>query len=140
MSAEFPFVGTGSASKNAYLPLFTMYSWDFEKDCFIYDGDGKHILLEGNDALKVWIYKALRTQRGVYLAYTWNYGADLKKFIGKIMGVQERKSELRREITETLMTNAYIKSIDKMDLAETDYNRDLQINITLTTIYGQMTV
>ena len=76
----------------------------------------------------------------MYLAYSWRYGVQLKQFIGKVMGVQERKSELRRMITECLLVNPYIKSIEKMDFVETDYNRDLQINITLTTIYGKMTI
>lgn len=140
MSTEFPFLGTTSALDTSKLPMFRMYAWDFEQDCFIYDGNGKHILLEGNPALEVWIYKALRTERFVYQAYTWRYGAELKKFIGKVMGVQERKSELRRMITECLMVNPYIVSIDKMEFVETDLNRDLLINIELTTIYGKMKV
>ena len=97
-------------------------------------------MLEGNEALKIWIIKALKTERFMYLAYSWRYGADLKKFIGRVLGVQERRSELRREITECLLVNAYIKSIEKMEFVETENGKDLQINITLTTIYGKMTV
>lgn len=140
MSEQFPFLGTTSALDTTKLSLFKMYAWDFEKDCFIYDDNGKHILLEGNPALEVWIYKALKTQRFVYLAYSWRYGAELKKFIGKVMGVMERKSELKRMITECLMVNPYIRSIDKFEFVETENARDLQLNITLTTIYAQMTV
>ena len=140
MSAEFPFVGATRVQDTSTLPLFKMYGWDFDKDCFICDEEGHPILLEGNEALKIWIIKALKTERFMYLAYSWRYGADLKKFIGRVLGVQERRSELRREITECLLVNAYIKSIEKMEFVETENGKDLQINITLTTIYGKMTV
>ena len=57
MSSEFPFLGTTEPVQSNSLPLFKIWAWDFDKDNFIYDGNGKRILLTGNDALKVWIYK-----------------------------------------------------------------------------------
>ena len=62
----------------------------------------------------------------------------MKKYIGKVMGVQERKSEIKRMIVEALMVNPYIKSIDKVEFVEESHNREMEIKITLTTIYGQM--
>lgn len=140
MSVQFPFIGTTQALNTSSLPLFKMYAWDFETDNFIYDDNGKHILLEGNDALAVWIYKALKTQRFVYRAYSWRYGASLKKYIGKVISVQERKSEMKREIIECLMVNPYIRSVDKVEFVEDKYKRELHVNITVSTIYGKMTV
>ena len=138
MSAEFPFIGSTSALNANTLPLFKMYAWDFEKDDFIFDGNGKRILLEGNPALEVWIYKALRTERFIYKAYTWRYGSSLKKFIGKVMHVKERISELKREITETLMINPYIRSIDLIEFSEDEHSREVILTIQLTTIYGKL--
>lgn len=140
MSDAFPFIGTKTATNPTTLPMFYEYAWDFEEDCFINDENGNHILLSGNDALKVWIYKALRTERFNYLAYTWRYGVELHQFIGKVMGVKERKSELKRYITECLMVNPYIKAIDKYEFVEDKRGRDVQINIYLTTIYGELIV
>lgn len=138
MSAEFPFIGSTQALDTNTLPLFKMYAWDFDKHTFKLDGNGKMILLEGNDALEVWITKALMTERFVYKAYTWRYGAELKRFIGKVMGVQERKSELKRMITECLMVNPYIRSIDSIVFEEDEHNRELTVTITLTTVYGKL--
>jgi len=140
MSVQFPFIGTIQALNTSSLPLFKMYAWDFETDNFIYDDNGKHILLEGNDALAVWIYKALKTQRFVYRAYSWRYGSELKKYIGKVMGVQERKSEMKRMIVEALMCNPFIKSINKVEFVEDKHKRELHVNITVSTIYGALTV
>lgn len=140
MSAEFPFIGTTQALNTSTLPLFKMYAWDFEKDCFLYDAEGKQILLEGNPALEVWIYKCLKTQRFVYLAYSWRYGSQIKDYIGRVMGVKERKSELKRAIIEALMVNNYIRSVDSVEFIETEHKRDLQIKISVTTVYGKMTI
>lgn len=140
MSAEFPFIGTTTSLNPKTLPLFKTYAWDFEKDCFIRDDNGKMILLEGNDALAVWIMKALRTERFVYRAYTWRYGAELKKYIGKVMGVKERQSEMKRMIVEALMVNGYIRSVDKIEFVTDKHKREYHVNITVTTIYGTMTI
>ena len=143
MSEDFPFVGsvsetasTGTEEEN--LPLLTEYAWDFNVDKFLYDGDGHHIVVTGQEALKVWIYKALKTERYVHEAYSWSYGIELKPFIGKVMGVKERYSELRRVIVECLMVNPYIKSIDGVKFSQD--GPSVTCNITLTSIYGEVSM
>lgn len=139
MSVEYPFTGTVTA--NTYtsdLPTSKEYAWDFEKDCFLYDADGRLKIVEGDEAIKIWIYKALSTERFRYLAYSWQYGIELCPFIGKVMGVQQRYSEIKRVIVECLMVNPYIKSIDTIDIQHEGDTVD--ISITLTTIYGEVSV
>lgn len=140
MNDDFPFIGSINRTAAENLPMFREYAWDFDNNCFLYDGNGNMILLEGNDALKVWIIKALRTERYNYLAYSWRYGSEIKRFIGRVMSVGERRSELRRNIIETLMVNNYIKSIDNIEFFETANGKDLEIKIYLTTTYGKMTL
>jgi len=143
MSEEFPFVGSVSSTASEStstddLPLFKEYAWDFEQDKFLMDGNGNHIIVTGQEAIKVWIYKALKTERYEHEAYTWRYGVELKPFIGKVMGVQERYSELKRVIVECLNVNPYIKSIDKVEFEHS--GPTVTCNITLTTIYGEVTM
>lgn len=139
MSVEYPFTGTVAA--NTYtsdLPVPKEYAWDFETDRFVYDADGKHQIVEGDEAIKVWIYKALSTERFRYLAYSWQYGIELRPFLGKVMGVQQRYSEIKRVIVECLMVNPYIKSIDNIDIQHE--GDTVTISIRLTTIYGEVNV
>lgn len=139
MSVEYPFTGTVTA--NTYtsdLPTPKEYAWDFENDCFLYDADGSHKIVEGDEAIKIWIYKALSTERFRYLAYSWQYGIELRPFIGKVMSVQQRYSEIKRVIVECLMVNPYIKRIDTIDIQHEGDTVD--ISITLTTIYGEVSV
>lgn len=140
MSSEFPFIGAMRDIVAGDLPLFQEYAWEFERDCFLYDVNGRHILLTGNPALEVWIYKALKTERFEYLAYSWQYGIELKPFIGKVMGVQERYSELRRVITECLMVNPYIRSIDSFSITPENRAELIRVHITLTTVYGEVEI
>lgn len=138
MSAEFPFTGGVSVLVEQELPPFREYAWDFENDCFIYDDAGKRIIVEGDEALKIWVYKALKTERYEYLAYSWQYGIELKPFIGKVMGVYERYSELKRVIIECLMVNPYIRSVDSVDFqTDGDYTH---CDIALTTVYGEVNI
>lgn len=140
MSSEFPFIGAMRDIVAGDLPLFQEYAWDFERDCFLYDVNGRHILLSRNPALEVWIYKALKTERFEHLAYSWQYGIELKPFIGKVMGVQERYSELRRVITECLMVNPYIRSIDSFSITPENRAELVRVHITLTTVYGEVEI
>lgn len=139
MSDEYPFTGTSAETdytENLNVPLELDY--DFEKHDFKYDGNGQHIIVSGNDALKIWIYKALMTERFRYLAYSWQYGLEVRPYIGKVMGVQERYSEMKRIIIECLMVNPYIKSIDSIE--STAEREKLTVDISLTTIYGEVSV
>ena len=143
MSEDYPFVGSVSeaASENTEeenLPLLTEYAWDFEQDKFLYDGNGNHIIVTGEKALEVWIYKALKTERYEHEAYSWSYGIELKPFIGKVMGVKERYSELRRVIVECLMVNPYIKSIDKVEFEHE--GTQVTCKISLTSVYGEVII
>ena len=140
MSDAFPFLSVVRQNNTADLPLFKMYAWDFDTGDFVRDEYGDMILLEGNDALKIWIIKALKTERYAHLAYSWKYGTNHKRFIGAVMSVGERKSELRREITEALMVNPYIKSLDSVEFVEAEHKRDVELKISLTTIYGTITL
>lgn len=138
MSDEFPFTGSNKPIEEKDLPLYKEYAWNFEVDKFIYDNAGNHILVEGNEAIKVWIYKALKTERFRYTAYSWQYGIELKKFIGKVMSVGERISEFKRAIVECLMVNPYIKSINSIVI--TQEKTKLICKINLTTVYGELII
>lgn len=67
-----PFVALASgadAKARETLPLLSEYGYDFEKHQFRYDENGNNITVTEVEALKVWIYKALMTERYRYLAY-----------------------------------------------------------------------
>lgn len=143
MSVEFPFSGAtdeqiARSSESGELPLFTEYAWDFELDKFIYDGRGKHTIVTGKEAIEVWVYKALKTERYEHLAYSWQYGIEVKKFIGKVMQTGDRIAELKRVIIDCLMINPYIRSIDNVEISIDGPHTVCTVN--MTTVYGEVVI
>lgn len=119
------------------LPTFKEYAWDFENDRFIFE-HGDHKIVTENEALKVWIYKTLKTERWRYRIYDNSYGIELEKYIGTHANNKTNAAEIEQYIKEALLINPYIKAVDKV---QTSIEKDaLHYNIYLTTIYGALNV
>ena len=137
-----PFVA-GPAPGNAgstvpELPTFTEYAWDFDHDCFKHDSAGNHITVTENEALKVWVYKLLKTPRYRYLAYYDDYGLILEDYIGKTPNDAVEASNLFAEIKKAIMVNPYIK--DVMNTGMDPHDKTVQIALEITTIYGKFAI
>ena len=134
----FPFISnTDEVKIDNSFPLYKEVAWDFEKDApIIQNGDFK--IIEGNNAIKVWIYKALLTPRYSYSIYSWNYGSELMDLIGKAYTPSLTKEEAKRYIKEALLINPYILEVTVVD---TSFNNGvLSADIKLLTIYGESEV
>jgi hypothetical protein len=134
----FPFVSNIEDVKiDNTFPLYREVAWDFEKDIPILE-NGDFKIVEGNEAIKVWVYKALLVPRYNYSVYSWNYGSELMDLIGKAYTPQLTKSEAKRYIEEALKINPYILEVNVVD---TDFKDSvLSANVKITTIYGESEV
>ena len=63
----FPFIDPDAltASQDNALPMFQEYAYDFKNNQLLLR-DGKTYLVEGNEALRIWIFKALDSERFRY--------------------------------------------------------------------------
>ena len=88
------------------------YMFDFENDDFIVR-DGKLIECDSIDAIKVWIEKILRTEKGRYSIYdNTEYGCHLEDLIiGNSYTAEFIEAELKREIEDALKQNPRITSV-----------------------------
>lgn len=131
-----PFMeGPAVSQPGTGLQPFREYAWDFSKNCFIYDTKGKHIILEGNEAIKIWVYKCLSVERYRYIAYFDDYGCELEQFIGKPNDGTE-ETELYRYIQESLLVNPYIKRVSNLSV-EKDHKKII-MHLQLKTVYGDL--
>lgn len=113
----FPFVTDEEdeeLEENEELEEFKEAAYDFENNCLLLQG-GKPYYVTKNEALKVWIYKALRTKRFIYPAYTHNYGTEVDEVIGLTDENEITDSEIERYITECLMVNPYIQELSNFE-------------------------
>ena len=129
----FPFISnTDEVKVDNSFPLYKEVAWDFEKDIpIIQNGDFK--IIEGNDAIKVWAYKALLTPRYNYSIYSWDYGSELMDLVGKAYTPSLTKEEAKRYIKEALLINPYILEVDITDISFKD--GILNADIKIKTIY-----
>ena len=134
----FPFISPPEI-ENIY-PEYPMYyecAWDFVTDQAIFE-DGNPKIVSGNDAIRVWVYKAIKTTRYQYEIYTWDYGCEIESLIGKGFRVSFIESEAKRYIEEAIIVNPYIRNINKIDV--TFEGDTLRASVYLETIYGSLNV
>ena len=135
----FPFIGNNidEVKVDNSFPMYKEIAWDFKRNApIIQNGDFK--MVEGNEALKVWIYKAILTPRYNYSIYSWDYGSELMDLIGKAYTPSLTKEEAKRYIKEALLINPYILEVNVVD---TSFNNGiLGADIKLLTIYGESEV
>ncbi len=115
------------------LPIFQEYAYDFENNCLKL-WNGNTFFVEKNEALKIWIYKALITERFRYLAYTSSFGSETHTLIGRSMGSEILFSELRRFVVEALMVNPYIEELTNFKFEKS--GSALKALFDCTTVYG----
>lgn len=121
---------------NVNTPLLKEYAWNFESDTFLLE-DGRFIVVDGIEALKVRAYKKLKTSKNRYLLiYSKDYGNTLEDdMIGKSAS-EENKTKIKKIINECLIDGTYINSIDFINM---QLDEDMMtISIRLNTIYGSI--
>ena len=94
------------------------YMFDFENGDFVVR-DGKLIECDGIDAIKVWIEKILRTEKGRYPIYdNTEYGCHLEDLIiGNSYTTEFIEAELKREIEDALKQNSRITSVTNFKIS-----------------------
>ena len=116
-------------------PFITYEEDGVENNPFpLYKEVGKGLkIVEGNEAIKIWIYKALQTPRYQYEIYSWDYGSELLSLIGKAYTKGLTQSEASRYIKEALLINPYILDVN---VVSTSFDGDiLSANVRVKTIY-----
>lgn len=134
----FPFISPPpNLEESNNFPLYREIAWDFKKNKPIIE-NGEFKIVEGNEAIKTWVYLALLTPNKQYPIYSWDYGSEVKELIGKNYTKALTKAEAQRLIEECLIINPYIVDVQVVDtyFKETTLTCDIKI----TTIYGDLEV
>ena len=131
----FPFIDPDALEQqeSTELPLFREYAYDFENNRLLLK-NGQTYLVEGNEALRIWIFKALTTERFRYTAYDSDFGSEIDTLIGSPLHGDIAKSELKRFIVEALMVNPYIEELGNFQISQT--GSGVRAEFDCTTIYG----
>lgn len=91
-------------------------------------------LIDELDAMEQAVFKILSTERFEYPLYSWNYGIELDELIGE--PVTFVLPELERRITEALMQDERITSIDTFEYEIS--GGTVLVSFAVNTIFGDI--
>lgn len=135
----FPFIdasGSSDTKDGDNLPMLREYAYDYETNELKLDAAGRTYLVEGNEALRIWIFKALTTARFRHTAYSAAFCQEYEdQLIGHSMDGDVVRLEMERFITEALMPNPYIKRLENFEFENTTCG--LSVTFDCTSIYGK---
>lgn len=135
MTDLFPIIRPEAVQEETELPLYREVKWDFEKGEPVFRG-GEPVVVEGIEAIKTWVWKALATERARYEIYSWDFGSEVESLIGQPYTDELKRAEAVRYVREALEINPYITEVTAASV-EFD-NGVLTIDVTVDTVYGEV--
>lgn len=93
-------------------------------------------IVEGKEAIKVWIWIALQTPRYRYYVYTWDYGNEFEDLIGQGYTEEYIEAEVQRMTEDCLLINENIQGISHLNVSME--GGILTVSFTANTIYGNI--
>ena len=95
-------------------------------------------IVEGKEAIKVWVWNCLHTSRFRYGIHSWSFGWNPEEYIGQGVTLEYIQADAESEIEEALMVNQYITGIDDFTAELND--GVLHIGFTVLTEFGSVGV
>ena len=86
-------------------------------------------IVEGVEAICVWVYLTLKARRYRWVIYSWNYGEECTNLIGYSYSEEFIKSEAQRYLEEALFQNEHIKAIENLTASIVDDTLYLKFNL-----------
>lgn len=129
---SFPYEAEVSEEELLANTSYKEYEYDF------YKGQLTGKIVEGLEAVKVWVYLTLNTPRYQHLIYSWDYGNDFQALIGTAHTQSYLDTELPRLIEDCMLVNKHIKSITDVELTMADDR--LTGSFTVNTDYGKVDI
>ena len=95
-------------------------------------------IVEGLEAIKVWIWLCMHTERFRHAIYSADYGTSLEQYIGHMLSEEYINTDCESEISDALLINEYIESIEDFEAVR---NSDsLNISFRVVTKFGSLEV
>ena len=92
-------------------------------------------IVEGAEAIKVWIYLILRIARYRYTIVSWQYGNELEELYGKGYTQEHIECEATEMIKDCILANEYIDSVEVSNITLIDGK--LSAHIKVTTVFDE---
>lgn len=141
MDSIFPFMDPQEIpiETEQELPMAREWAWDFEKLDFK-TKDGKMYLVEGKEAVKIWLWKLFMTTRYKEVIFNWDYASELENLIGQGYTQGYLNSEAERYVREAIEYNLkdYVTDVRNVNVSFDEGT--LTIEFTAITPYGEVEI
>lgn len=85
-------------------------------------------IVEGLEALRVWVWLVCHIERYRHPIFTWQYGTELEKYIGQNYSREYMDTVVKKEVEDALMYNEHILGIEDF----TTYMEDDRLTMSFT--------
>lgn len=116
------------------LPLYKDWAYDFARQRIALP-DGKFSLLEGLEAIKVWIFKAIHTPLGAYSAYSDTFGSYIDDVIGEPALSESTRADVEAILREALLVSPYVTDVRDVTIAPKETG-GYSVHAEVDTVYG----
>ena len=131
-------LGDNITTETGSLPMYREVLADEKTGLPIWRG-GAPVVVEGAEAVRLWIATALHTVRYRFEIYSTDFGCELETLIGQTFSGEVKAAEAPRMLREALLVNPYISDVTNIDVSF-DNGTVAQISATVQTIYGEVTI
>lgn len=121
-----------AAQPGRVLPIPREYGVDFSS------GRMTGQIVEGIEAIKVWVWNCLHTERYRHAIYSWLYGVEFDRYMGQSLSGEYLQSDCQAETEDALLVSPYIKGLEDFT-AEIDHDR-LRLTFRIVTTLGETEV
>ena len=95
-------------------------------------------IVEGLEAIKVWIWLCMHTERFRHAIYSADYGTSLEQYIGHMLSQEYINTDCESEISDALLINEYIESIEDFEAVRNSDSLDIKFRVV--TKFGNIEV
>ena len=95
-------------------------------------------IVEGLEAIKVWVWLCMHTERFRHAIYSSDYGTSLEQYFGHVLSDEYINTDCESEITDALLMNEYIDGIEDFEVVR-NYD-SLDIKFRVVTKFGSLEV
>lgn len=106
------------------------YEIDFKENCLTGN------IVEGKEAIKIWIWLALKIARYRFQIYTWDYGNEYESLIGTVHSDEYLETELLKMTEECLLIHDQIESISNFSIERNA--EKITMSFVANTTYGEI--
>jgi len=95
-------------------------------------------IVEGLDAIEMWVQNALRTKRYEWPIYSWDFGEEFTDLLGYSFSQEYLENECKRIVTECVQEHPYIEGVENLKVT---YEKEkLSLSFTLVTDLGEVDI